>query len=88
MTAAAAPNSAGRSVVLGKCIQVTFTYDIHKIVGFMDPLPPCHCQIHSTYQYYHHVLDNPLPPSVRRRVMKRQLQYDKLIIACNRGCVK
>ena len=29
-----------------------FTYDVHKISVFLDPLPPKHCHIHSTYNQY------------------------------------
>ena len=50
--------------------------DVRKIFGFLDPLPPCHCPIHATYQYYCHVLTNPPPsPSVRTSFKYRpQLQ--------------
>ena len=30
----------------------------HKFSTFLDPLLPCHCPIHPTYQYYRHILDN------------------------------
>ena len=25
--------------------------DVRKVLGFLDPLPPCHCSIQATYQY-------------------------------------
>ena len=38
--------------------------DVRKIFRFLDPLPPCNCPIHATYQYYRHVLANPLSSQV------------------------
>ena len=38
---------------------VTQNFHIH------GPLPPCHCPIHATYQYYCHVVNIPLPLLVR-----------------------
>ena len=31
----------------------------------LDPLPPCHCPCHATYQYCHHVFGNTPPPPQR-----------------------
>ena len=35
------------------------------IIHIFGPLPPCHCQVQATHQYYRHVLDNPPPPLMR-----------------------
>ena len=34
--------------------QGPFIYDVRvrKLCGILDPLPPCHCHNHATYQYY------------------------------------
>ena len=42
-----------------------YIYDIHKILGFVDPPPlPCHCHPRKTYQYCHYcrMLFGNLPP--------------------------
>ena len=38
------------------------TYDVCKIFELFDPLPPCHCHTHITYQYCGLLLGDPLPP--------------------------
>ena len=36
-----------------------FTFEVRKNLGFLYPLPPCHCPTHATYQYYCLLLSQP-----------------------------
>ena len=71
-----------------------FIYDVRIILGILDPLPPCPCPIHATYQCCHHVsgYSPPLPSadiicewplSTRNDITRKQLWNDSnRLVSC------